>query len=81
MSVDFYVEDATYHTYVRFCCQSQVQVTYGACVRCIMGAAQSHMIINQKGMRIGYFTPVIDHTISVHGVTFPQEVVLLEEHS
>ena len=52
MSVDFCVEDATYHTYVRFCCQSQVQITYIACVRCILGAVQSHMIISQKGMRI-----------------------------
>ena len=40
------------HTYVRFCCQSQVQITYIACVRCILGTVQSHMIISQKGMRI-----------------------------
>ena len=48
MSVDFCMEGATYHTYVRFCCQSQVQITYGACVRCILGAEQSHMIISQN---------------------------------
>ena len=52
MSVEFCMEDATYHTYVRFCRQSQVQVTYGTCVRCILGAVQSYMIINQKGKRI-----------------------------
>ena len=53
MSVDFCVEGDTYmyHTYLRFCCQSQVQITYIACVRCILGVVQSHMIINQKGMR------------------------------
>ena len=36
-----------------YCCQSQVQVTCIVCVRCILGAVQlqSHMIINQKGMR------------------------------
>ena len=51
MSVDLCVQGATYHTYVRFCCQSQVQITYIACVRCILGAMQSHMIISQKGMR------------------------------
>ena len=28
----------TYHTHVRFCCQFQVQITYRACVRCILGA-------------------------------------------
>ena len=52
VSVDFCVEGATYHTYVRFCCQSQVQITYIACVRCILGAVRSHMVISQKGMRI-----------------------------
>ena len=36
---------------LRFGCQSQVQVTYSACVRCILGAVQSHMIISQNGMR------------------------------
>ena len=56
MSVDFCVEGATYHTYVRFCCQSQVQIIYLACARCILGAVQSHMIINQKGMRKGDLT-------------------------
>ena len=52
MSVDFCVEGATYHTQVRFCCQSQVHITYISCVRCILRAVQSYMIINQKGMRI-----------------------------
>ena len=52
MSVDFCMEGATYHTYVRFCSQFQVQITYIACVRCILGAVQSYMIINQKGMRM-----------------------------
>ena len=56
MSVDFCIEGATYHTYVRFCCQSQVQITYIAYVRCILGAVQSHMIINQKGMRIDCYS-------------------------
>ena len=54
MSVDLCVEGATYHTSVRFCCQSQVHITYIFCVRCILRAVQSHMIINQKGMRITY---------------------------
>ena len=39
-------------THVRFCCQSQVQITCSACVRCILEAVQSHMINNQKGMGI-----------------------------
>ena len=52
MSVDFCMEGATYHTYVRFCCQSQVPITHITCVRCIWGAVQSHMIINQKGLRM-----------------------------
>ena len=43
MSVDLCVEGATYHTYVMFCSQSQVQSTYIACVRCILEAVQSHM--------------------------------------
>ena len=59
--VDFCMEGVTYHTYVRFCCQSQVQITYIACVRCILGAAQSHMIINQKGMRIFLNTTTIQY--------------------
>ena len=58
MSVDFGMEGATYHTYARFCCQSQVQITYIACVRCILGAVQSHMIISQKGMRIYVCIPL-----------------------
>ena len=33
------------------CCQSQVHIIYIFCVRCILRAVQSHMIINQKGMR------------------------------
>ena len=35
-SVDFCVEGATYHAYVRFCCQCQVQITYHACTLCKM---------------------------------------------
>ena len=50
--VDFCVEGATYHTYVRFLLSISVHITYIACVRCILGAVQSRMIISQKGMRI-----------------------------
>ena len=55
MSVDFCAEGDTYHTYVRFCCQSQVHITYIACVRCILGAVQSHMVIRRKGMRKAFY--------------------------
>ena len=66
MSVDFCVEGATYHTYVRFCCQSQVQITYVACVRCILGAVKSHMIISQKGMRMFYNLPTVTCCVMQH---------------
>ena len=54
VTVDFCMEDATYHMYVKVCCQSQVQITYGACVRCILGAVQSHMIVNKRSMKNVY---------------------------
>ena len=50
-----------------FCSQSQVQVTYIACVRYILGAVQSHKIINQKDTRnvnLAIFRPWNTHQSS-----------------
>ena len=45
-TLDFCVEDVTYHTYVSFCCQS-------GGVRCILEQLSFHMILNKKkGMGI-----------------------------
>ena len=64
---------------MRFCCQSQVHIIYIFCVRCILRAVQSHMIINQKGMRIHFNEPLLVEFKTSYEIlsTFPHRIVFL----